>query len=73
MENRAYAGGWWDWLTPFTVLRGIAVVVGYTLLGAAWLVWRTEGGLHHSARRQARVLDIATLAVIGVSACGRHS
>ncbi len=26
-----YAGGWFDWLTPFTVLCGVAVVVGYAL------------------------------------------
>jgi cytochrome d ubiquinol oxidase subunit II len=34
IEGRAYAGGWWDWLTPFSVLTGVAVVIGYTLLGA---------------------------------------
>ena len=35
--GRAYAGGWWDWLTPFSLLTGVAVVVGYALLGATWL------------------------------------
>ena len=34
VEARHYAGGWWDWLTPFSVLTGIALVVGYCLLGA---------------------------------------
>jgi cytochrome d ubiquinol oxidase subunit II len=34
VANRAYAGGWWDWLTPFSILTGIAVVIGYCLLGA---------------------------------------
>ena len=63
--GRAYAGGWWDWLTPFTVLCGVAVVIGYALLGATWLVWRTEGGLHDRARRLASVLGAATLAMIG--------
>jgi cytochrome d ubiquinol oxidase subunit II len=60
----AYAGGWWDWLTPFTVLCGIAVVIGYALLGATWLVWRTEGDLHARARRQSFVLGIAMLVMI---------
>ena len=60
----AYAGGWWDWLTPFTVLCGLAVVVGYALLGACWLVWRTSGGLHDRARRQAAWLGWATLGMI---------
>ena len=64
VTGRAYAGGWWDWLTPFTVLCGVAVVVGYALLGATWLVWRTEGGLHDRCRRQARGLGLATLGMI---------
>jgi cytochrome d ubiquinol oxidase subunit II len=29
VQGRAYAGGWWDWLTPFTLLTGASVVVGY--------------------------------------------
>jgi cytochrome d ubiquinol oxidase subunit II len=43
IEGRAYAGGWWDWLTPFSLLTGAALVQGYGLLGATWLVWKTEG------------------------------
>lgn len=62
--DEAYAGGWWDWLTPFTVLCGIAVVIGYALLGACWIVWRTSGELHDRVRRQARTLGWATLAMI---------
>ena len=38
VAGRAYAGGWWDWLTPFSLLTGIALVVGYALLGATWLI-----------------------------------
>ena len=64
VQGRAYAGGWWDWLTPFTVLCGVAVVVGYALLGAAWLVWRTEGDLQQRCRRHALRLGAATLALI---------
>ena len=59
-----YASGWWDWLTPFTVLSGIAVVIGYALLGACWLVWRTEGQMEDLNRRYARFLSAATLAMI---------
>ena len=61
VENRVYAGGWWDWLTGFTVLCGIAVVVGYALQGACWLIWRTEGALQQRARQYARVLAVAML------------
>ncbi len=62
----AYAGGWWDWLTGFTILCGIALVIGYALLGATWLVWRTEGDLQRRCRRHARALGAATLALIVV-------
>jgi cytochrome d ubiquinol oxidase subunit II len=27
--NDAYAGGWLDWLSPFIILTGVAVVIGY--------------------------------------------
>ena len=66
LENRAYAGGWWDWLTGFTVLCGLAVVAGYALLGACWLIWRTEGALQQRCRRHARTLGVVVLAFIAV-------
>jgi cytochrome d ubiquinol oxidase subunit II len=66
VENRHYAGGWLDWLSPFSILCGIAVVVGFALLGSCWLIWRTEGSLQRRARRHATVLAIATLALIVV-------
>jgi len=62
--GRQYAGGWLDWLTPFTVLCGVAVVIGYAWLGACWLIWRTEGALQQRARRQAMALGGAMLALI---------
>ncbi len=45
MEGRDYAGGPFDWLTPFSVFVGIALILGYALLGAGWLVLKTEGAL----------------------------
>jgi cytochrome d ubiquinol oxidase subunit II len=59
-----YAGGWFDWLTPFTVLCGVAVVIGYAWLGACWLVWKTEASLQARARTQAAVLGWLVLALI---------
>ena len=32
VESRQYAGGWWDWLTPFTLMTGLAVITGYGCL-----------------------------------------
>ncbi len=66
IEGRAYAGGWFDWLTPFSVLTGVAVVVGYALLGACWLVLKIEDALNMQMRGYARLLGIATLALIGL-------
>ncbi len=66
VANRAYAGGWWDWITGFTILSGLAVATGYALLGATWLIWRTEGELQARCRRHARALGVAVLALIVV-------
>jgi len=64
VRDRAYAGGWWDWLTGFSLLTGVAVVSGYALLGACWLVWKTDGELHERARALARAAALATLGFI---------
>ena len=64
VEGRAYAGGWWDWLTPFSLLTGVALVVGYALLGATWLVYKAEGEVQREAYRFARVTAFGTLALI---------
>mgnify|MGYP001112789598 CR=1 FL=1 len=65
VEGRAYAGGWWDWLTPFSVLTGIALVIGYALLGATWLVMKTTGDLREKAYHLSWWLLFAMLAAIG--------
>jgi len=64
--DRAYAGGWWDWLMPFSLLTGVALVVGYALLGATWLVMKTEGHLQRRAMDFAWVSAIGTLILITV-------
>jgi cytochrome d ubiquinol oxidase subunit II len=66
VEGRAYAGGWWDWLTPFSLATGASVVVGYALLGASWLIWKTDGPLHEQARRMARPLLLGLLLAIAL-------
>jgi cytochrome d ubiquinol oxidase subunit II len=66
VANRAYAGGWWDWLTPFTMLTGAALVAGYALLGATWLVVKTTGELQAEARRWAGRAGLVTLAAIAM-------
>jgi cytochrome d ubiquinol oxidase subunit II len=69
VEKNAYAGGWLDWLSPFTLLTGISLVIGYALLGAGWLIWKTEGAAQARARKAAMKLGLATfVALVAVSA-----
>jgi len=65
VEGRHYAGGWWDWLTPFSVLTGLCLLVGYALLGATWLVLQTEGEVRDRAYRLSWALVFAMLGAIG--------
>lgn len=64
VEGRAYAGGWWEWLSPFSMLTGFGLMVGYALLGACWINWKAEGDLQKQAVRYAKRLGIALLVVI---------
>jgi cytochrome bd ubiquinol oxidase subunit II len=61
VENGAFAGGAFDWATPFAILCGLGVVVGYALLGACWLVMKTEGPVALRARTQAKTLLLGVL------------
>ncbi len=68
VTGRAYSGGWWDWLSPFSILTGASVVVGYALLGACWLIYRTEGALQDKAYGLAKICGVLTVvAVVAVS------
>ena len=55
VEGRQYAGTSWDWVHPFVLAVGVGLVFGYLLLGATWLVLKTEGALQEWARRMARI------------------
>jgi len=66
VENRAYAGGWWDWLTPFSLLCGIAVTIGYAMLGATWLNLKLEGRIQSHMRRLAWPAAIGTVICMGL-------
>jgi cytochrome bd ubiquinol oxidase subunit II len=52
-----YAGGEFGWLSPFALLCGIGLCVGYALLGACWLVRKSEGEVRERAYRQIPVLS----------------
>ncbi len=59
VRDQAFVGGPIEWLMPFPVLCGIGLMVGYALLGATWLVLKTEGDLRDWARQQVFRLLIA--------------
>src|SRR5215472_9822844 len=59
-----YAGGSFGWLHPFAILTGVGLVLGYALLGAGWIVLKSEGELHDWAHRRIRWLAASLFAVL---------
>ncbi len=64
--DRSYAGGGMDWLTPFSLFCGLALIVAYALLGCTWLIMKTEGSLQKAMHRLARPLTLLLLVVTGI-------
>ncbi len=68
VEGRHFVGGSFDCFTPFSIFTGLALMLGYSLLGAGWLIIKTEGTLQDWARTLGRRCLIGvTLAVAIVS------
>jgi len=65
ITDRAYSGGWWDWFTPFSILTGVAVTIGYAMLGATWLNMKLSGRIQAHMRRLAWPFTLATIACMG--------
>ena len=66
VRDGGYAGGAFDWATPFALLCGLALIAGYGLLGATWLAMKVEGPVAERARVQSKQLLIAVLAFMAV-------
>ncbi|WP_324742421.1 cytochrome d ubiquinol oxidase subunit II [Tsuneonella sp. CC-YZS046] len=64
VRDRAYAGSWFDWLTPYTLLTGLGVTAGYALLGALWLAIKVEGTAEDHAYRLAKRAAAATMVLL---------
>src|SRR5277367_6272177 len=67
VSNGQYSGGAFAWLAPFPLMTGVGLVLGYALLGAGWLVLKSEGTLRDWARRRIPWLTAAVLAVMFVA------
>ncbi|HQR52127.1 MAG TPA: cytochrome d ubiquinol oxidase subunit II [Burkholderiales bacterium] len=66
VRNGQFAGGTLDWLTAFSLFTGCGLVATYALLGATWLVMKTDGSLQQRMRSVARALAMVLLAFIAV-------
>ena len=64
--GRRFAGGSFDCFTPFSIFTGVALLFGYGLLGAGWLVLKTEGDLQDWARRFGRWAFVGVIVAIAV-------
>ncbi len=70
LEGGAFAGGAFDWLTPFSLLVAASLVAGYALLGAAWLVFKSQGDLFTRAVSWVKLLAILTALAMGAVSLG---
>ena len=67
VENMQYAGRPLDWLHPFPILTGIGLVLGYALLGACWIGFKTDRTLQAWAFKRIPWLAAAVFVVLGLS------
>jgi cytochrome bd ubiquinol oxidase subunit II len=69
INGREFAGTSFDWMmTPFALVTGVALMFGYTLLAAGWLILKAEGELQQWARRMGRTCLVGVLiAILAVS------
>jgi cytochrome bd ubiquinol oxidase subunit II len=65
LSHGNYSGGEFGWISPFALLCGTGLCLGYALLGACWLVRKTEGDTRSHAYRLIPFLALASLAVLG--------
>jgi cytochrome d ubiquinol oxidase subunit II len=66
IDGGGFAGGPFDWATPFGVICGLGVIAGYALLGATWLMLKTDGDMAERATTKAKVLLVAVIVFMAV-------
>lgn len=66
VEGRHFVGSSFDCFSLFSIFTGFALVCGYGLLGAGWLIIKTEGSLQIAARKQGRLCFFGVLIAIAV-------
>jgi cytochrome bd ubiquinol oxidase subunit II len=61
ISDGQYAGGEFGWLSPFSLLCGVGLSLGYTLLGSCWLVRKCADEVRDAAYRLIPPLSIGLL------------
>ncbi|MFM0609735.1 cytochrome d ubiquinol oxidase subunit II [Paraburkholderia sediminicola] len=64
--NGVFAGPSFFWLTPFSLLSGLGLMVTYALLGACWLAMKTAGDLQYRLRVLIRPLTLVLLGFMAI-------
>jgi cytochrome d ubiquinol oxidase subunit II len=67
MKEGHYVGGTFGWFSPFAALCGLGLVLGYSLLGASWLVRKCEGQIRERAYQLLPVLTVGVLAFLATA------
>ncbi len=66
VEGRHFSGGPLDWANAFSVVTGLALVFGYALLGATWLIMKTDAVTQQWARKVALYVSVFVALFMGL-------
>lgn len=67
--DREFAGGGFDWLSPFSLFTGLGLLITYAVLACGWLLIKTEGDLQRKMfilMRPLAILLLLTIAVVSL-------
>jgi cytochrome d ubiquinol oxidase subunit II len=65
IKGNAFAGVTFNWMTPFSLFCGLAVIFSYTLLGSTWLVMKTHAKTQEWALKVSKYVGIYVLLFCG--------
>jgi cytochrome d ubiquinol oxidase subunit II len=66
MVGDRYVGGAFGWFSPFALLGGLGLCIGYALMGAGWLAYKSQAELRDLGLRLLRRLLAALLLILAL-------
>ncbi len=66
IEGRAFVGTSYDFISPFSIMTGVSLIFGYSLLGAGWLILKTEGEIQKRSRKHGLISLAGVLVCIAL-------